>query len=1198
MDFIGSRWYNRKTNMKFTHLHNHSHYSLLDGLSKLDSLVDRVKEFGMDSVALTDHGTMYGIIDFYKTALEANIKPIIGVEAYVAPHKLTDKRPRIDDKPFHLLLLAYNYEGYQNLMRLTSIAHLEGYYYKPRVDKELLAKYSKGIIASTACLGGEIQRSINSNDKPETTIQKIREYQKIFGENNFFLETQFHPEIPEQVKVNKELFSLSKSLGVPIIATCDSHYLQRDEQEAQDIMICVQTGKTVKDTKRLDMRDFLSYLKTPEEMMGEYLEHPEALSNTQLIADRCAVEIPLYKAHFPCFEVASGRTADDELKHQALEALNNQFKIDFNKTDLAGEEKERLDRVYHELNIIITKGYSTYFLIVSDFVNWMRKEGIVTTTRGSAAGCFVSYLIGITNIDPIKYKIPFERFLNPFRPSLPDIDIDIADNRRGEVIDYVRQKYGEDKVAQICTFGTMAARGSVKDTGRALDLPYAFCDELSKLIPMGKQGFPMTIKLALTEVPELKARYDNDPQVKRLFDLAQKIEGCARHASVHAAGVVVSPTPLTDYTPLQLDKDGTIITQYDMYAVGEDGVGLVKMDFLGIRNLSILGEAIKYVKRIHNVDIDIEKISLEDPKTFELLSSGRTMGVFQLSGEGMTQNLVALKPTTIHDIMAMVALYRPGPMESIPEYIKRKHNPELIKYPHQKLIKYLDKSLGLLVYQDDVLYTAIELASYNWEEADKFRKAMGKKIPELMMQQEKKFIDGCVKNDIPKQKAVEIFELIRPFASYGFNKAHAASYGLVAYQTAYLKAHYPSAYMAALMTAESSDLDKVADAINECTEMNIKVMLPDINESFSTFTVVRESLNDKQQRIRFGLVAIKNIGENIIKAIVNEREENGKFKNLSDFLFRVQNKDLNKKSVESLIKSGALDGLGRRDQLLGNLEKILDYVKEAHSQGKNGQVSLFATIYKAEAPKLILEPMLEIEGKQLLLWEKELLGLYVSKHPFAEYHAHVKDFTIPIGKLLQYKNSTNDLIVAGIITSVKKIMTKKNEPMLFVKIEDQTGDNEIVVFPKLYKKNPLIWQEDAVVIVSGKISNRDTETKILANEIYKIELDKIDVIKKLLNKDKKSDTPAIQDLSNYGTENISQKPEQKLVVKISSLTNPNTQNDLKKIMVEHPGKSKVVFIIQQGEKSRTIETSFSVTITSELQEKLKTLDGVDEAKII
>lgn len=1189
------------SDIKFTHLHNHSHYSLLDGLPKIDEMIKRTKEFGLDSLALTDHGTMYGIIEFYQSCQEAGIKPILGVEAYVAPHRLTDKRPKIDERPYHLLLLAYNYAGYQNLLRLTSLAHLQGYYYRPRIDKAVLKEHSEGLIGSAACLGGEIQRLILNNERSKA-VEKIRDYQNIFGADNFFLEVQYHPELKEQLLVNQMMFELGKELSVPVIATCDTHYLNKEDQDAQDVMLCVQTGKLVSDTKRLDMRGFWAYMKSPDELAQDYADHPEALSNTQLIAERCQVEIPLKNKYFPVFKVESGLSANEELKNQALSELKKQFNIDDQNQNLTSEEQERLDRVLYEIEIIQTKGYATYFLVVADFAIWMKTNKIVTTTRGSAAGCFVSFLLGITNIDPIKYKIPFERFLNPFRPSLPDIDVDIADNRRHEVIEYVRQKYGADKVAQICTFGTMAARAAVKDVGRVLDYPYALCDELSKMIPIGKQGFPMTIKTALAEVPELKARYDQDADVRRLFNLAQKIEGCVRHASVHAAGVVIAPGPLTDYTPLQLDKDGTVITQYDMYAIGEDGVGLVKMDFLGIRNLSILGEAIEYIKAIHGVEIDIESIPLDDKKTFELLAIGRTMGVFQLAGEGMTQNLVALKPTTVHDLMAMVALYRPGPMESIPEYIKRKHNPELIKYPHEKLVKYLDKSLGLLVYQDDVLYTAIELAGYNWEEADKLRKAMGKKIPALMMEQETKFISGCVKNNIPKDRAVEIFELVKPFAAYGFNKAHAASYGLVAYQTAYLKAHYPAAYMAALMTAESGDLDKVADAINECEEMGIEVMLPDINESFSTFTVVKESLAENKPTIRFGLLAIKNLGEKVGKTIVAERKENGPFKDLADFLFRIKSKDLNKKSIESLIKSGAFDRFASRSQLIGNVEKILNYVKEVHNQNKTGQVSLFGHLEKNLAPRLNLEKTIDIDNRQLLTWEKELLGLYVSEHPFNAYYQHIKDLVVANNKLGEFKNAPKDIFIAGLVTSVKKIVTKTNEPMLFVKIEDQLTAVEVIVFPKLYKKDQLIWKEDAALLISGKVSSRDElDIKILANQVFALEIDKIDELKKtLLEKNKKTQAPAVDDLTNFGVESVNVvSPASKLIISFAPNMAANLQQSLKEILVKHAGSNKVWLQIgNQGEQFKKIETAFLVNINQELLDGLKSLQGVGSVEVI
>ncbi len=873
-------------NSKFVHLHVHSHYSFLKALPAVDELVKAAKGANMEAIALTDSGATYGIIEFFKECQKKEIKPIIGQCAYVALEKHTDKRPRIDDKTSQLILLCETDEGYRNLLQLTTKAHLDGFYYVPRIDKDLLRQYHRGLIGLSGGLRGEICKAL-ANDEFGKAETVAREYEDIFGKGNFFLELQDHPELDEQVARNRDLIRLSERTGIPLVATKDVHYLKPSDAEAHDVLLAVGDGRTLDDERRLRMTDADYSLTDEAHMLEAFKDVPEAVENTVKIAERCNVKIEIGKWHFADFRVPDGLTHDQYLRKLANDGLRAKI------PDFTPAMQERLD---YELGIIETKGYSTYFLVVSDYVSWAKKHGIVTTTRGSAAGSLVSYCIDIVPINPLTYNLPFERFLNPFRPSAPDVDADFEDSRRGEVIAYVTEKYGKDRVAQICTFGTMAARGSVRDVGRALGLPIQYVDRVAKMIPMGSQGFAMTIKRAIDETADLRNLIDTDPQAKRLLELAQRIEGRARQVGVHAAGVVIAPTSLTDYTALQLESGGDkLITQYDMGAIGEDGAGVLKMDFLGIRNLSILGRAVQIIKRTKGVDIDLQNIPLDDSRTYEMLGRGETIGLFQLNGSGMTKYLMDLKPSRVEDIMAMVALYRPGPIDSIPEFIRRKHNPSLVTYLDPRLKDILGMSYGVLTYQDDIMLSAIHLAGYNWEEADKFRKAMGKKIPEEMAKQKDKFLTGCVKHGMKPEVAQQLWALIEPFAAYGFNKAHACAYGMVAYQTSYLKANWPAEYMTAVLTEESGDVETVAQMVEHCRSIGIAVLPPDVNSSKQQFTYI----DDKS--IRFGLGAIKNLGTDIAAAIIAEREAHGPFQNLSDFAARVDSKGFNKRALESLI---------------------------------------------------------------------------------------------------------------------------------------------------------------------------------------------------------------------------------------------------------------------------------------------------------
>jgi DNA polymerase III subunit alpha len=1061
---------------KFTHLHTHSHYSLLDGLSKISDLVEKAKEDGMEAIALTDHGAMYGAIDFYMECTKAGIKPIIGVEAYMAVRNLGDKEPGVDNKRYHLTLLAKNFEGYKNLMKLVTISQIDGYYYKPRMDKEILKAHSEGIICLSGCPSGELAKALFNQDL-EKGREIVRSFIDIFGKENFFLEAMGHFEMEGYDKVVEDIKTLSKEFDLPIVGTWDAHYMHKEDWEAQETLVAINTGGDVQSNK-MKMKGNYSFI-TSEEAKKAFENIPGAYENTKKVADMCNLELTLGKFVFPIFPLPPEVTPDMRLHELCVEGLTVRGLEDDEKA------KERLE---YELGIIAFKGYATYFLVVHDLIRHARENDIYYNIRGSVAGSMTTYTLGITKVNPLVYNIPFERFLNPERPSAPDIDMDFADNRRDEIIDYARHKYGEKKVAQIGTFGTMAARGSVRDVARALGYPYGVGDRISKMIPMGAQGFPMTIERALNEVPELKEMYDNDRETSIIIDMAKKIEGGARHISVHAAGVVIGPTDLTDYTPLQFDpKGGKLITQYDMYSVGEDGAGLTKFDFLGIRNLSILKDAVTLVDKIYNIKVDIDDIDLADERSFKMLARGETEGLFQLNGAGMTKWLKELRPSTIHDINAMVALYRPGPMQFIPDYIARKHNSSLISYLDPALEDILKTTYGILVYQDDLLLMAHHLAGYSWGEVDKFRKAVGKKIPAEMQAQREKFIKGCVKTSgWSEKKATEIWSWIEPFAAYGFNKAHSASYGLVAYQTAFMKANFPVAYMCACMTAESGDVDQIAIYVHECERMKIKVLPPNINESFGVFTVIKETDKtiEESRVIRFGLYTIKNLGTDIADAIIEERKKNGPFSSIGNFLDRITHKNLNRKSLESLIKAGAMDEFGERGLLMANSEALLEY-NRAFAQKSDSQTSLFG-LGGMSAPELRLRPTEPVDLKTRLAWEKDLLGLYISGHPLEAY----KEKLSKCNSILSIKREGKKdapIKVCGVVEEVKRITTKNNDYMLFVRITDLTGSIETILFPKNYKDFAPILIEDALIVIAGKVSLKNDEKSIIIEAVKNIE---------------------------------------------------------------------------------------------------------------
>ncbi len=1067
----------------FVHLHTHSEFSLLDGLGKLDHLIERAKSFGMDALAVTDHGAMYGSFKFYLKAKAAGIKPIIGVETYVARRSRFDKEAKIDTDPYHLVLLAKNETGYRNLMKLVTFAHLEGYYYKPRIDWELLEKYHDGLICLSACLQGQVPSLLRAGE--EEQAEKIaKQYAALFGPDHYYIELQRHPNIPDCDLVNEKLVKLARKLGLPIVATNDIHYVDAEDAEAQEILLCVQTQETILNKNRkmsmIGSPDF--YMRSPEEMRGLFVQYPEAIENTGRIAAMCDLELSVGKWILPSYPLEDGQTPEKHLTNLVETRLPLRY------PQITPEIRTR---VVYELDIINSRGYATYFLIVGDFVNWAKSQGIgVGPGRGSAAGSVVSYVLGITGLDPFYFKLPFERFLNPFRPSPPDIDLDFADDRRDEVIAYVTARYGADKVAQIITFGTMEARGAVRDAGRALGMPYAGPDRISKMIPPGFQGSAMTIDKAIAQSPDLSHAYQTEPETKRLLDVARKLEGVARHASVHAAGVVISDKPIVEYTPIQKESKGErIITQYDMYTVGEDGVGLLKMDFLGLRNLTILTQALGYIKISRGMDIDFASLPLDDPKTFAMLGEGETTGIFQLESAGMRRSIKELKPTSIFDLMAMVALYRPGPIAVIPEFIKRKHNPSLVTFPDPRLKEVLKQSYGLICYQDDVLLTAITLAGYSWGDADKLRKAVGKKIASEMKKQKEKFIQGCVTNGLSQKKAEDIFTLIEPFAGYGFNKAHAACYAMIAYQTAYLKANYPVEYMTAVLTAESrantgpARDEKISMIVEECRRMGLPLLPPDVNASGVEFTI-------EGSAIRFGLSAVKNVGTAAIDSILSSRTSGGAFRSLTDLIKRVDTSKVNKKTFECLARSGSLDAFGRRSQLLAVIPDLLDQSHKDKRAQSAGQSGLFDTTDEQEDAGANasfadhLPGLEELDRPTLLAFEKELLGFYLTEHPLSRMADTFRAQGITaIGDITRERVGTQ-VKVGGIVTSVKKITTKAaGHEMAFIRLQDATGNSlEIVIFPKIYARTIPLWKSDTVVVITGRVDEKEDRLTILADE--------------------------------------------------------------------------------------------------------------------
>ena len=1073
--------------MNFAHLHVHTEYSLLDGSNKIKEYVNRVKELGMTAAAITDHGVMFGVIEFYRAARAAGINPVLGCEVYVAPGSRFDKEAvgRDEDRYYHLVLLAENNTGYSNLMKIVSRGFTEGYYYKPRVDYEVLEQYHEGIIALSACLAGEVQKNLLRGLYDEGRKAALR-YEKIFGKGNFFLEIQDHG-IPEQSIVNQQLLRLAEETGIELVATNDVHYTYAEDEKPHDILLCLQTGKKLADEDRMRYEGGQYYVKSKEEMAALFPYALQALENTQKIADRCHVEIEFGVTKLPKFDVPDGFTSWEYLNKLCFDGLEKRY----------GEPgQELVDRLNYELGVIKNMGYVDYFLIVWDFIHFARENGImVGPGRGSAAGSIVAYTLGITNIDPIRYQLLFERFLNPERVSMPDIDVDFCFERRQEVIDYVVRKYGKDQVAQIVTFGTLQARGVIRDVGRVMDLPYAFVDSISKMVP---KELNITLDKALKMNPELKKLYDENPQVKELIDMSKRLEGLPRHTSMHAAGVVICQKNVDEFVPLALGADNTVITQFTMTTLEE--LGLLKMDFLGLRTLTVIQDAINLVEESTGERIIPEELDYNDPAVMELLGSGKTDGVFQLESAGMKSFMKELKPQSLEDIIAGISLYRPGPMDFIPQYIKGKNHPELITYDCPQLEPILEPTYGCIVYQEQVMQIVRDLAGYTLGRSDLLRRAMSKKKADVMQRERQNFVygnpeenvPGCVANGISEEIANKIYNEMIDFAKYAFNKSHAAAYAVVAYQTAYLKYYHPVEYMAALMTSVIDNPGKVAEYIYSCRQMGIKILPPDINRGVGNFSV-------DNGNIRYGLAAIKSIGRPVIESIIEERKLRGEFKNLKDFIERLSNKEVNKRTVENFIKSGAFDSLkGTRKQLMMIYIRVMDQVNQEKKYSMTGQMSLFDIVDEEQKKEfeITLPDVGEYQKETLLAFEKEVLGVYLSGHPLEEYEekwrnnisATTQDFQLDEETGVTKVRDGAKEIIGGMITSKTIKYTKKNQTMAFITIEDLMGTVEVVIFPRDYEKNQQYLQEDSKVFVKGRVSEEDDNaSKLICEEIIPFE---------------------------------------------------------------------------------------------------------------
>lgn len=1148
----------------FVHLHNHTQYSLLDGLTKVPALISKIIAMGMDAVAMTDHGTLSGAVEFYTEAKDKGAKPIIGIEAYVAPRKLSDKDPSKDKQYYHVILLAMNNKGYQNLMRLSTISHLEGFYYKPRVDRDLLQKYNEGLIVLSGCINGEFGDALRQGQFDQAA-DVAKWYKKVFGDR-YYIEVQDHghPDHPsawdEQVRVTSDSFKIAKQLNIPTVITGDAHYLAKDDQEAHEILLCVQTGSFLSDEDRMSLREFELFVADPTDIIKRWGDdHPESITNTKKIADKCEVELDLGNYLIPKFPVPKVETEKSYLELLTYKGLVKRYLPKAKPKSKLNEIKKQLpkniiERAEYELEVIERMGFAGYFLIVQDFINWGKSQGIVFGPgRGSGAGSIVAYGLRITELDPLEYDLLFERFLNPDRISMPDFDIDIQDTRRDEVIQYCVQKYGEDRVANIVTFGKMAARNAVRDVARVLQVPYSEADRIAKMIPPPVQGRHIPLSTSLKENAELQREYQQNADAKRVFDLAVNLEGTIRSHGVHAAGVVIAPDDIVKFTPLEKAQKGVIATQYSMGPIEQ--IGLLKMDFLGLSNLTIIKNSLRIIKKVYGKDIDIDSLPLDDEKTFKLFQRGDTTGVFQLESAGMKRYLKDLKPTVFEDIIAMVALYRPGPMAEFPRFIDGKNNPDTISYPHPSLEPVLKNTYGVMVFQEQIIALLQLLAGYKPGEADLVRKAIGKKNRNIMEAEKPRFISGCEEQGLSKAEAEKIWNLIQPFADYSFNKAHAACYAMIAYQTAYLKANFPAVFMAALMTSDFDDIDRLAIEISECKAMGIEVLPPDVNESFGEFGVIQA---EKGEKIRFGMHAIKNVGGGAVDEIIRARENAGGFKDLESFLTKTSVKSVNRKALESLAKSGALDRFGDRGTIVANLDNMLAFASRQQKDSLSGQTDLFGGQNNGQyRVKLsLVKPDIDLTPRQEIIWERELLGIYLSSHPLAEYQEILKTNSLKINEAINQRDGKR-LTVGGSITEVREITTKNGKRMAFVKIADMSADIELVVFPGIIDSTSQLWKRDAVLLVRGKVSRKDkngnnNEAKIIVDSAKEIDL----------NSDTQGSTlPGLNEV----------KSEPRVYIRIPDTQNQENLANLKNAIDEAPGLVPVVLVVGPDDSKQVIK---------------------------
>ena len=1221
----------------FVHLHNHTFHSVLDGLTKIHDLVDKVKELGMEAAAVTDHGTMSGILDYYKTAKKAGIKPIIGIETYVATRSRFDRDPGKDKQRFHLTVLAMNNTGFHNLMKLSTRANLEGMYYKPRIDHDLLEELNEGLIVLSGCASGEIGVALKEDDYDRA--RDIAEwYKSIFGDR-YYLELQDHGHPKSnthwdvQAKINEGLIKLSKELDIEMVVTCDGHYLTHEYQDAHEILLCVGTGSYLSDEKRMSLKDFELHLTDPRDIIDHWGEEfPEVIRNTKKIADRCDVEIELGRILIPKYPLPDGENEHSYLLRLTYQGLLQRY------NGASKEEAEKLDpdeiipklsdevreRAKMELGVMGNMGYEGYFLIVQDFINWGKSQGIVFGPgRGSAAGSIVAYALNITDLDPLKYGLLFERFLNPDRISMPDIDVDIQDTRRDEVIEYCAKKYGEDHVSNIATFGKMFGRMAVRDVARVLEVPYAESDRLAKLVPPPNQGRHIPLSVSIKEDADLRNEYENNPTAKEVLDYAIQLEGTIRSHGVHACGVVIAPDTLANYIPLEMAQKGVVATQFPMGEVEE--LGLLKMDFLGLSNLTIINNAMRIIRKAYKKEINLSELPLDDKKTYELFQRGDTTGVFQLESAGMKRYLRGLKPTTFEDIIAMVALYRPGPMQFIDSFIRRKHGEEEITYLHSGMKNSLKNTYGILVYQEQFMQISKEWCGFTGGQADTLRKAVGKKKIDLMKKVKPEFVEGAVKvGGATKEIAETFWTQLEEFANYCFNKSHAACYGLIAYWTAYLKAHYPDAFMAALMTSDHDDTDRLAIEITECKHMGISVLSPDVNESFVEFAVV-----PNENKIRFGMSAVKGVGVGAVEEVLRARED-GPFTSVEDFARRVSTSKFNRKAWESLIKSGAFDDMGDRSDLLFNLDSITSFASKLQKEAASGQTNLFGMLGGDDAASVqstlhLQKAPVKHDDKERLMWERELLGLYISAHPLDRYETYLSEQTQPLTQLVPEYDSRM-MTVGGIISTVRTIVTKSGSKMAFVGIEDKLGEGEIIVFPNLYEKVGAKLVQDAVIRVSGKNSARDrdgnlgNESKLIADDIIaitdndingyestgrKMEAPKISSAVKKERREAyrnqkngaspksaiKSDAAKPQPKTHSAPVNVAPEiPASKLFVYIKDPNDHSRLVKMKSVCGENAGTTDVVLVLGEKEKS-AMRLPFKVDANDNLLSQLKNTLG-------